>query len=41
MDKDIIVVEDEDVKIIFYFKVFCKFLKECMFIYGNIIIENV
>ena len=35
MDKDIIVAEDEDVKIIFHFKVFCELLKECMSIYGN------
>ena len=40
MDKDIIVAEDEDVKIIFHFKVFCKLLKECMSIYGNTTIEN-
>lgn len=40
MDKDIIVAEDEDVKIIFHFKVFCELLKECMSIYGNTTIEN-
>ena len=38
MDKDIIVAEDEDVKIIFHFKVFCELLKECMSIYGNTVI---
>ena len=27
MDKDIIVAEDEDVKIIFHFKVFCETLE--------------
>lgn len=40
MDKDIIVAEDEDVKIIFHFKVFCELLKECISIYGNTTIEN-
>ena len=30
MNKDIIVTEDEDVKIIFHFKVFCELLKECI-----------
>lgn len=40
MNKDIIVVEDEDVKIIFHFKVFCELLKECISTYGNTTIEN-
>ena len=40
MNKDIIVAEDEDVKIIFHFKVFCELLKECISIYGNTTIEN-
>ena len=40
MNKDIIVTEDEDVKIIFHFKVFCELLKECISIYGNTTIEN-
>lgn len=40
MNKDIIVAEDDDVKIIFYFKVFCELLKECISIYGDTTIEN-
>ena len=40
MNKDIIVAEDEDVKIIFHFKVFCELLKKCISIYGNTTIEN-
>lgn len=39
MNKDIIVAEDDDVKIIFYFKVFCELLKECISIYGNTTME--
>ena len=40
MNKDIIVAEDEDVKIIFHFKVFCELLNECISTYGNTTIEN-
>ena len=40
MNNDIIVAEDEDVKIIFHFKVFCELLKECISTYGNTTIEN-
>ena len=40
MNKDIIVAENENEKIIFHYKVFCELLAECISIYGNTTIEK-
>ena len=35
MNQDVIIVEDEKEKVVFYFSVFCELLKECIAKYGN------